>query len=43
LEAVLVTAGGAAPTLGEIADELGSRELPRIGSNPGSMLGYEEQ
>jgi peptidoglycan-N-acetylglucosamine deacetylase len=43
LETVLATAGGAAPTLGEIADELDSRELPRIGSSLGSMLGDEER
>jgi peptidoglycan-N-acetylglucosamine deacetylase len=43
LETVLATAGGAAPTLSEIADELDSRELPRIGSSLGSMLGGEER
>ncbi len=32
LEALIAAAGGAAPPLGEIATELGSRELPRIGS-----------
>jgi polysaccharide deacetylase family protein (PEP-CTERM system associated) len=32
LEALIAAAGGAAPPLGEIVSELGSRELPRIGS-----------
>jgi peptidoglycan-N-acetylglucosamine deacetylase len=43
LERVLATAKGAAPTLGEIVDELDSRELPKIGSSPGSTHGGDKK